>query len=109
MLVNTDPISATFIVLLIVGLSFVFTWLFNRSAGSLIPPLLFHAAQNWEEAFETIFPSIIETDWETIAALGLLALSALAVTRVSGQTQDARAHDTYPPLTVANHLQTETA
>ncbi|MGI9612854.1 MAG: CPBP family intramembrane glutamic endopeptidase [Acidimicrobiales bacterium] len=108
-LVNTDPISATFIVLLIIGLSFVFTWLFNRSAGSLIPPLLFHGAQNWEEAFETIFPSIVETDWEAIAALGLLALSALAVTRVSGQRPGARApaHDTNPPPTPSNHRQTE--
>ena len=106
-LVNTDPISATFIVLLIVGLSFVFTWLFNRSAGSLIPTLLFHAAQNWEEAFETIFPSIVETDWEAIAALGLLALSALAVTRVSGQRLDTSADDTNPPSTISNRLQTE--
>lgn len=73
-----DPATAPIIVLLIIGLSFIMTWLFNGTGGSLVGPLLFHAVQNAEEAIETILPAIVGTDWETIAALGLLALGALA-------------------------------
>ena len=51
-------------------LSFIFTWLFNGSGQSLIPVLLFHAAQNPEEMFETLFPALIGSDWELISTLG---------------------------------------
>lgn len=76
---NNPAVVVVILLILIVGLSFIFTWLFNGSGGSLIPPLLFHATQNWEEGFETILPAIVATDWETPAALALLALAAVAV------------------------------
>ncbi|MGI9595057.1 MAG: CPBP family glutamic-type intramembrane protease [Acidimicrobiales bacterium] len=84
-LLTGNPITAVVVILLIIGLSFVFTWMFNLGGGSLVPPLVFHALQNWEEGFETILPSIVGSDWEILAVLGLLALSILAATRVARQ------------------------
>ena len=52
-LIGRDTLSIVAFGLLAIGLSLVFTWLFNGSGGSLIPVLLFHATQNWEEGFET--------------------------------------------------------
>jgi hypothetical protein len=39
---------------------------------------LFHAAQNWEEGFETIFPVLAGADWELASTLGLLLLVVAA-------------------------------
>jgi membrane protease YdiL (CAAX protease family) len=55
-------------------LSFIFTWIFNGSGGSLLPVLVFHAAQNTEEIFEVMFPALVGSDWELISSLGLLLL-----------------------------------
>lgn len=40
--------------------------------------LLFHAIQNWEEGFETIFPALVGTDWELISTLALLIIGIIA-------------------------------
>jgi len=77
-LIGRDVLSIVAFSLLAIGLSFLFTWLFNGSGGSLIPVLLFHATQNWEEGFETVFPSLVGTDWELVSTLGLLLLGVLA-------------------------------
>ena len=87
-LLDRNPAVAALLMVLIIGLSFIFTWLFNGSGGSLIPPLLFHATQNWEEAFETIYPVIIDTDWETPATLALLPLGLLAATLIRRSNGD---------------------
>jgi membrane protease YdiL (CAAX protease family) len=81
-LLGRDVLSAVFFLLLAFGLGFVFTWLFNGSKGSLIPVLLFHATQNWEDGFETIFPGLLGTDWELISTLALLALGVVAAVAV---------------------------
>ena len=73
-LLGRDVVSIVAFLLLAFVLSFIFTWLFNSSGGSLIPVLLFHAIQNTEEMFETIFPSLLGTDWELISTLGLLVI-----------------------------------
>lgn len=77
-LIGRDLLSILAFSLLSIGLSFLFTWLFNGSGGSLIPVLLFHAAQNWEEGFETVFPALMGTDWELLSTLVLLALGTVA-------------------------------
>ncbi|MPY90684.1 MAG: hypothetical protein GEU99_22530 [Luteitalea sp.] len=41
----------------------VVTWLFNNTVGSLIPVLLFHAAQNSASVFELHFPALAGSAW----------------------------------------------
>lgn len=82
-LVGRDAVSIVAFVLLSFGLSFLFTWLFNGSGGSLIPVLLFHATQNWEEGFETLFPALLGTDWELVSTLALLLIGVVAAVLVA--------------------------
>ncbi len=74
-----DREVANIIIFLIVAflLSFIFTWLFNNTKGSLIPVMIFHASQNAEEMFEVLFPGLTGTDWETISSLGLLIIGTI--------------------------------
>lgn len=73
-----DALSIVAFALLSIGLSMLFTLLFNGSGGSLIPVLLFHATQNWEDGFETFFPTLVGTEWELISTLGLLLVGLTA-------------------------------
>jgi len=77
-LIGRDALSIVAFGLLSFGLSFLFTYMFNGSGGSLIPVLLFHATQNWEEGFETVFPALVGTDWELVSTLALLLIGILA-------------------------------
>jgi len=77
-LIGRDVLSIVAFGLLSFGLSFLFTYMFNGSGGSLIPVLLFHATQNWEEGFETIFPALVGTDWELVSTLALLLIGIVA-------------------------------
>jgi len=76
-LIGRDVVSVIAFILLAFLLSFIFTFLFNKSNGSLIPVLLFHAAQNSEEIFETLFPALIGTDWELVSSLALLVIGLI--------------------------------
>jgi membrane protease YdiL (CAAX protease family) len=77
-LIGRDVVSVAAFGLLSFGLSFLFTYIFNGSGGSLIPVLLFHATQNWEEGFETLFPALVGTDWEVPSTLALLLIGIVA-------------------------------
>lgn len=77
-LIGRDVVSIVAFSLLSFGLSFLFTYMFNGSGGSLIPVLLFHATQNWEEGFETVFPTLVGTDWELVSTLALLLIGVVA-------------------------------
>ena len=77
-LIGRDVLSVVAFSLLSIGLAMLFTWLFNGSGGSLIPVLLFHASQNWEEGFETLFPSLVGTEWELVSTLSLLVIGLVA-------------------------------
>ncbi|MEO1643582.1 MAG: CPBP family intramembrane glutamic endopeptidase [Chloroflexota bacterium] len=77
-LIGRDVLTIVVFLLLSFGLSFIFTRLFNGSGGSLIPVLLFHATQNWEEGFETLFPVLVGTEWELISTLSLLVIGIIA-------------------------------
>jgi len=88
-LLDRDPVSVIAFLIVAFLLSFIFTWLFNRSGGSLIGVLLFHAFQNNEETFEVFFAALAGTDWETFSTLGLLLVGvgfAIAVWRDTGDT-----------------------
>ncbi len=77
-LIGRDLLSIVAFSLLSIGLSMLFTWLFNGSGGSLIPVLLFHASQNWEEGFEVLFPSLVGTEWELVSTMSLLLIGVVA-------------------------------
>lgn len=77
-LIGRDLLSVVAFSLLSIGLAMLFTWLFNGSGGSLIPVLLFHAGQNWEEGFEVLFPSLVGTEWELVSTLSLLVVGVVA-------------------------------
>jgi membrane protease YdiL (CAAX protease family) len=77
-LIGRDLLSIVAFSLLSLGLSMLFTLLFNGSGGSLIPVLLFHASQNWEEGFETLFPSLVGREWELVSTLSLLLIGLVA-------------------------------
>jgi membrane protease YdiL (CAAX protease family) len=76
-LVGREPLIVVVFLLLTVGLSFVFTWLFNGSGGSLVPVLLFHTFQNSEEAYERLVPALVGTNWELVSTLSVLLLGFL--------------------------------
>ena len=71
-LLGRDLLSLLVFLLVALFLSFVFTWLFNNSGGSMVGVLLFHTFQNNEESFELFFTGLPDTDWETVSTLGLL-------------------------------------
>jgi membrane protease YdiL (CAAX protease family) len=77
-LIGRDPLSIVAFALLSIGLSMLFTALFNGSGGSLIPVLLFHATQNWEDGFEVLFPSLVGTEWELVSTVSLLLVGLVA-------------------------------
>lgn len=77
-LIGRDVLSVVAFGLLSIGLSMLFTWLFNGSGGSLIPVLLFHATQNWEDGFEVLFPSLVGTEWELVSTLSLMVVGLIA-------------------------------
>jgi membrane protease YdiL (CAAX protease family) len=77
-LIGRDVLSIVAFSLLAIGLSFLFTLMFNGSGGSLIPVLLFHATQNWEDGFEVIFPALVGTDWELVSTLALILIGVVA-------------------------------
>ena len=83
-LLGRDPLSILAFIMLSFGLSFLFTGLFNGSGGSLLPVLLFHATQNWEEGFEVVFPSLAGTGWELPSTLLLLVGLVAVVVCSSG-------------------------
>lgn len=77
-LLSQNIFSLVVFLLLAFVLSFVFTWLFISTNGSLIPVLIFHATQNTEEVFEVLFPALVGTDWELTSSMGLLVLGVVA-------------------------------
>ncbi|HDZ07486.1 CPBP family intramembrane glutamic endopeptidase [Pseudohongiella sp.] len=86
-LIDRDLLSIIAFLLLAFGLSFVFTWLFNNSAGSLLPVMIFHTLQNNEETFEILFPALQGGNYELISLLCLIALSVFAFIRLRRSDQ----------------------
>jgi len=78
-LMDKNAVSIVVFLLLAFVLSFIFTWIYIGSNGSLVPVLLFHTTQNNEETFELLFPAILDTDWELPSSLMLLMLGIVAV------------------------------
>ena len=71
---NQGLLGAFFV--LVVATSVFYTWLFDRSAGSVIPVLLLHSASNWWPNVVPILPS--DTDQRPFLMLvGLVVASAV--------------------------------
>lgn len=85
---SLTTVGAFFLVVL--AASVLSTWLFNGSGGSLLPVLLFHSTVNWEEGFETFFPSLVGTGWEAPAVMGLVCagIAVAVVLRYRGKRAD---------------------
>ncbi len=81
-LIGRDALSIVAFVVLAIGLSFLFTLVFNGSGGSLVPGLLFHATLNWEDGFEVAFPALVGTDWELVSTLAFVLIGVAAGVRV---------------------------
>ena len=54
---SQEGIPAGWVLLQILALSFIFTWLHNKTGGSLIMPLFFHAALNTSGAILPVLPA----------------------------------------------------
>ena len=92
-LIGRDIVSIAVFSLLSIGLSMLFTWLFQGSHGSLIPVLLFHTTQNWEEGFEIFFPALNGSNWELVSTLTLLLVGALATILVWRSGSNSKGKD----------------
>ena len=77
-LVAREPFAIGLFLVLAIGLSFLFTLMFNGTGGSLIPGLLFHATQNWDEGFETLVPTLAGTSWEAPSTFAVLLIGLVA-------------------------------
>ena len=73
-LVGRPALAITAFLLATFAYSVIFTWLFLRTRGSLVPVLLLHAANNsLDDAFEAVFPALADVSWELPFVVGLLA------------------------------------
>jgi len=77
-LLDRDPGSILTYLVFVYTTTFLFTWLFNHTSGSLLPVLLLHATINWEEGIEAVFPAVRGTDWETLPVIALMLLGVAA-------------------------------
>ena len=87
-LIGRDPVAIVVFLLVAVGLSCLFTLLFQGSGGSLIPGLLLHGLQNWEDGFEVLFPGLIGSDWELVSTVLILVLGVVATILVIRRSRD---------------------
>lgn len=71
-LLGRDIAAILIYLVFVYAVTMLFTWLFNRTSGSLLPVLLLHATINWEEGIEVVFPSVHGTDWETLPVVALV-------------------------------------
>jgi uncharacterized protein len=80
-LLGRSSVQIVAFILATLALSCIATWLFNGAAGSLIPVLIFHAAQNFSggaSTFESFFPALQGSEWELTALMLLVAVGVAA-------------------------------
>jgi membrane protease YdiL (CAAX protease family) len=89
-LVGRGPIQVVVVILMMILLSFVFTWIYNSTNGSLLPVLLFHASQNSEEMLEVVMPGLVDSGWELTSFIGTLVFALVVTAHV---IRDSRSSD----------------
>jgi membrane protease YdiL (CAAX protease family) len=88
-----------------VGLSVIFTWLYNRTSGSIIPVALLHACLNATSLY-LLDPSIATSGSRPILfATGFAWLTALVIV-ASGKDLDHNPDSTHPAETIAQNEST---
>ena len=76
--IQSEVVSVIVSLLLAFSFSFLFTFFYNYARESLWVVILLHAGMNaGDNAFEVIFPGLIDTDWQIPAYLGLFLLSII--------------------------------
>jgi len=75
----------------ILALSMIFTWFYNHTSSLPIVMLLHAALNSFDDVYETIFPALLNQDWELpyVAALLLLGLATAFVLFRQNKTRSA--------------------
>jgi len=71
--------------LMVVSLAFVFTWVYNRTSGSLLMALLLHASLNTFGIVLPLFSAPIVTSTDIVPLMGFVSLAALILFLTRGQ------------------------
>ena len=99
-LIDRNIVSIIIFLLLAFTLSFLFTALFNGSAGSLLPGLVFHSFQNNEETFEALFPALVGSNWELTSSILLLVAGISAGIYLWSKQRFATTENPFPTKTL---------
>ncbi len=99
-LIDRNIASIIIFLLLAFTLSFLFTLLFNGSAGSLLPGLVFHSFQNNEETFEALFPALVGSNWELTSSILLLVAGISAGIYLWSKQRFATTENPFPTKTL---------
>lgn len=62
--------------------SFIFTWVFNRTGGSLLMVVLLHSSFNASNVFLPLLPQVTGSDLQLTLFVGVIAVAATAVAAV---------------------------
>lgn len=75
---QSDGVSVIVSLLLAFSFSYLFTFFYNYARESLWVVIILHAGMNaGDNAFEVVFPGLVDTDWQIPAYLGMLILSII--------------------------------
>lgn len=78
-------ISFPLFLALTVSSSFLFTWVFDRSGGSLLMVVLLHSSFNASTVFLPLLPQVTGSDLQLLLFVGVIAVAAAAVAVDLGQ------------------------
>ena len=76
--IQSDVVSVIVSLLLAFSFSYLFTFFYNYAREGLWVVIILHAGMNaGDNAFEVLFPGLVDTDWQIPAYLGLFLLSII--------------------------------
>lgn len=71
--------------LAILSLSIIFTWFYNNTFSLPIVMLLHAAINSFDDVYETIFPALLNQDWELPYAVAILLIGVVLTTAIKKQ------------------------
>jgi len=72
--VGRDALSIVVTWLAVISFSIIFTWFYNNTKSLPIVMLLHAALNSFDDVYETLFPSLVNIDWELPYIAGILLL-----------------------------------